>query len=251
MRKIALAILFASVACALVEAGAAGSSLERLEGLFLEENYAKTVSEADRLIALTGSAPEKEELHYLKALALIKEGRFRDSRNCFEGMLLGFPRGRRLFDAKVGIGDTYYLEGDYAAAIRIYEDIMKEYPDKANMAIVYYRLGECYRSSGIRDKADAFFERVREAAPLSFEAKMAPAEYFSVQVGAFKSKANAERLARDLPRAYGERYVETGSSSGRGGALYKVRIGRRASREDALALAAKLKKNGYETKICP
>ncbi len=179
-------------------------------------------------------------------------------------MLVDFPKGRRSFDTEVGQGDTYYLEGDYTSAITSYEAVIGANPSNKNLSIVYYRLGQCYNQARDNAKAHQYFDKVKRASPLSFEARTfpvpvnledenscgAPKGYYSVQLGAFKTKTNAENFLSELSKkSYGECYIETLESSDM--TLYKVRVGRYASRSKAEGLAARLKDDGYKTKICP
>jgi cell division septation protein DedD len=70
---------------------------------------------------------------------------------------------------------------------------------------------------------------------------------FSVQAGCFKNRDNAEKLATQLKQAGFAGYVE---KTGPAGGLYRVKVGRPGSREEATGLSARLERAGYETKIC-
>jgi len=70
----------------------------------------------------------------------------------------------------------------------------------------------------------------------------------SVQVGSFKNRRNAEKLARKLTSAGYEGRVEIPVAQH--DKLYRVKVGRVSSRLEADALQARLKAAGYATKIC-
>ena len=249
-------------------ASARKNDMTLAEQLFLKGDYARARSESDRLISVVSQAKDKEEMHYIKSLSLMKLKRYVDARNSFGSMAVGFPKGSRRVDALTGIGDTYYLEGDYGEAIKSYEAASLAYPEGKNQAPLYYRLGNCYNSSGIYKRAIEYFSKARALAPAGFEERMIPAvdssapdascgelprEYFSVQLGAFKARANAEGLADRLKGRYsgsGEAYIET-DNPGVQDALYKVRLGKFNSRQEAEDLAARLEKGGYDSKTCP
>ncbi len=246
------------------------SKASTAERLFLEGDYARAITEANKHLESPGPDANKEEYAYVKGLSLLKQKRYQEARQVFEGMRVSFPKGRRFFDALLSIGDTYYLEGDCESALTVYERALERSSSGKNQGIVYYRIGNCYRGLGNREGAARSFEMVRTLAPLSFEARTIPdlnglpAEapripqascgtakgQFSVQVGAFKTKKNAENFVRQLSgKSYGEPYIE--SSESPDGTLYKVRIGTYAAQGEAEGLAAKLKRDGYATKVCP
>ena len=245
--------------CTLSYADPEKTSIAQAEKLFLEGRYEKVIQEADRLID-SGSS-RISELYYLKGLSLLKSDRFKEARINFEKIISKFPRSKRTFDSHIGIGDSYFLEGDMRLAIRAYQDILDRYPNDKNISVVYYKLGNCFKNIGSNDKAQECFGKVKELAPLSFEAKMTTDfvsrkiqqnktnEYFSVQAGSFKNKKNAERLTYKLFKEGFDSFIEMPGNL-TGDRLYKVKVGKFGSREEAGALASKLRNLGYATKLC-
>jgi DedD protein len=77
----------------------------------------------------------------------------------------------------------------------------------------------------------------------------APNHHWAVQLGSFASRANAERLVRQLKPHDASLYV---SSSGKGASLrYRVRIGPLADRDAAERVVARLKKEGRSASVVP
>jgi DedD protein len=77
----------------------------------------------------------------------------------------------------------------------------------------------------------------------------APNHHWAVQLGSFASRANAERMVRQLKPRDASLYV---SSSGKGASLrYRVRIGPLADRDAAERVVAKLKKEGQSASVVP
>jgi len=73
--------------------------------------------------------------------------------------------------------------------------------------------------------------------------------HWAVQVGSFASRANAEKLVRQLKRRDASLHV---SSSGKGASVrYRVRIGPLADRDAAERLVARLKKDGQPASLVP
>lgn len=234
------------------------TSFAQAEKLFLQGRYERVVLEADRLI--DSNRDGRGEALYLKALSQLKSGIFKDARESFGELVLKFPKSKMAFDAYLGIGDAYFLGGGINAAINAYQDILNRYPNDKNISAVYYRMGNCFKKAGSDDKAEDCFNKVRRLAPLSFEARMIPGfvsskvpqgaskGYFSVQVGCFKNRKNAEKFAAKLSKEGFDSFVETPRDSS--DKLYRVKVGRLDSKKEAEVLASKLKARGYSTKAC-
>ena len=260
------------VACLLSPcyARAAAEGLPDVEKLFMQAKYDRVVTESDKLI--TGGARDREELNYLKGLSLMQLNRFKEARQVFEYMTERYRRGKRAFDAYIGIGDSYYMEGKYNDAVVAYNGALNNFPDHKNSAAVYHRLGNSYQKLGINGKANEYHSKVKSVSPLSFESKMvskdlsvattavAPGsqetepgkpdeEGYYVQTGYFKAKTNADKLNEKLKRKGYESYVVTVLKSN--SAFYRVKVGRYKTKAEAEAKAKKLKKDGFVTKVCP
>lgn len=248
--------------------------ISTLEKLFLEGRYEKAIEIADELI--DARTHHRDEIYYLKALSELKANRFAGARQSFERILSRYQRSARSLDAQVGIGDSYFLEGNIRQALKIYNELAELFPDDKNLPAVFYRIGNCYSKLGEDGKAKSYFEKARNASPFSFEVKSRsgteapgnPAEgsgrtpdikpggiprsetgqFISVQVGSFRNKKNATRLTQKLSRSGYDSYLET--PAGFGETLYRVKVGRLKSGEEANVLASRLNADGYRTKIC-
>lgn len=266
-----ICILFLAVSSACASKG----DVARVERAFMEGRYDAAVSEADRLIASRyGPA---EELYYLKGLSELKLGRFDAARKSFKYIESKYPGSRKTFDARLGTGDSYMLAGDLSSAVGIYVGMLDTFRSDRNLPIVYSRLANCYQGLGVKDKAEYYQKMASESAPLSFEAKgqtavtqaraatskvsnirpkdsyemdvaMATGQAMSVQVGSFKNRRNAEKLAKKLAASGYESRIEIPVAQG--DKIYRVKVGRVSSRPEAEALKARLEAAGYTTKIC-
>jgi tetratricopeptide (TPR) repeat protein len=233
-------------------------NLQQVEKLFMEAKYERVVVEAGKLI--DASAHGREELFYLKGLSLMQLNRFNESRQDLEYMIERYPRGKRTFDGYIGIGDSYFLENKFNEAIVAYNNALKSFPDHKNSATAYYKIGSSYQRLGINDKANEYFSKVRSASPLSFESKMITKEvsretekpntedYYYVQAGYFKTKANANNLNEKLRRKGYESYIATLLKSNT--EFYRVKVGHFKYKEEAEAFARKMTNDGFKTKVC-
>ncbi|MBN2453099.1 MAG: SPOR domain-containing protein [Candidatus Omnitrophica bacterium] len=239
----------------------------RVNKLFLEGKYAAAISESEAIIA--SSASSKDEVYYLKGLSELKSGKFDNARASFNSIIYRYPRSKVLFDAYLGIGDSYLLQADYDKALAEYGLIMKKFSRDKNMPIVHSRMARCYAAMGAREEAEYYSGMASRCAPLSFEARMKPVvgapvrdlrpaaavsdtgsvrESLSVQVGSFKNKRNADKLARKLANSGYESFVAIPVEAK--DKFYRVKVGRFSSRAQALSLVSRLQADGYPARIC-
>ncbi len=222
------------------------------EKFFLEGRYDKSAAEARQLI--DQRARQRDEIYYLKGLSELKLNRFDDARQSFQAIISKYPNSRRLFDANVGVGDSYFLAGNTEAAAKVYDEIKVRFPSDKNIALVDSRLNDCHGrmdsrlrgndKSGGNDKEEiASSDTVRQLLPRNDDGEGA----ISVQAGCFKSRRNAENLSRKLSAKGYENYIEPPEAKDK---LYRVKVGRIRSKSEAESVAAKLNKDGYRTKIC-
>lgn len=204
------------------------ASFARAERLFLEGQYVDAASETGRLLAMR--APHRDEIYYLNGLSLLKLNRFKEARESFAKVISKYQISKRTFDAYMGIGDSYFLEGDMTKATRSYEEMIKRYPHDSNIILVRRRLDNC------RSDTQQIIKEPKASSS------------FSVQVGYFKNRSNAERQAKKLKRKDYDSYIDIYSDSG--SAFYRVKVGKFESNEEAQKLASELRDLGYSTKIC-
>lgn len=100
-----------------------------------------------------------------------------------------------------------------------------------------------------REPAPAAPEKTPAPSSVKSPAAAVPVTGWSIQVGSFASRDNAERLTGELKRAGYRSFVTEGTSGGR--KLYRVRVGPEADRASAQALAERLKASGRAAAIVP
>lgn len=264
MRFFTIALLLLAVSFS-APAAMASTSAERAEELFLEGKYDKAVVEADK--AIDSDSGKRYELYYLKGLSKIKLGKFADARKDFEYIIDKYPRCGRALDSYIGIGDAYFLEGNTQGALRSYREAADKFADDKNITVVRQRITDCmarvgtpekqkeYQTPGPAEKPKGsvnFTPKKKSYVPIDPPVQEIMSRdssgQFCVQVGSFKSKSNASKLASKLSARRYEARVE--SPLGISDKLYRVKVGRILSKEDAQKLAVKLKREGYPTRIC-
>ena len=234
MRKTSLAAI--TLLCLFAQlsfADSARTGIATIEKHFLEGNYNAVISESSALI--DSGRGKKDELYYLKGLSELKSNKFSAARDSFNYIISKCSWSKKVFDAHLGIGDSYMLEGNNPKALSAYNDMVIKYDKDKNISIVYGRLSLCRSNQQNQIK--------RSPNPTSAEKGR-----ISVQVGSFKDKRNADKLAKKLAARGYESHVSIPVSSDDN--YYRVKVGSFNSKPEAQKLESKLRSDGYRTKVC-
>lgn len=243
-----IAALFLT-ACAVAEAVTIGPAMTKKERQRLErasggpavsyeavlENFLNgDFAESERLAA-KGTGPDRaEETSYLRALSLMKLGRFSEARPLLAELESRSSSPEMRAQAAYSLGDSYYFENNRAEADARYKEAVSKYPFHGEAEQVKRLLGLSHPP--------------RQAAPLQqfgIEETALSSLQYSVQVGAFGRRRNAERLLNRLLRNRYDAFISRDGQEER----FRVRVGRLPGAEEASALETRLKKDGYPTKI--
>ena len=114
---------------------------------------------------------------------------------------------------------------------------------------------QIYRKGGNWKKARAFCEKLIAKYPDTIEAEDAREIiennefYFTIQVGSFADRTNAQKLCDNLSTKGYDSYIQ--EFKGEIAQFYRVRVGRIGKKHDADMLEAKLKSESLPTKIIP
>ena len=167
----------------------------------------------------------------------------------------------------MSLGDCYLGMRDYERAAASYRSLIESMPHSQRLPSAYLLLAKSLQNLGRLEEAKTFYQKVIKDYRQSMEAEQAqqclnslpltqpklegaglrpvsPAQetsYFSIQVGAFSEKRNAENLADRLrKKGYSLSIVAPSPGKSR---LYKVRVGKFKTRSAALEAARRLHKN--------
>jgi len=207
---------------------------------FLESDFTQSERLAARMLERARpSDPRTDDLSYLRALSLMKLGRFAEARPILKQ--LEGEAGSSLLRAQAAysLGDSFYFEQKRAEADVYYREAVFKYPS-------YGEAGQVKRLIGLSHPRQQSIGG--QAAPLQQMGVEETEEgLYSVQVGAFARRRNAERLLNRLLRNRYDAYVLQEEISKN----FRVRVGHLSVREDAQTLESNLKKDGYPTRIFP
>ena len=261
MKKILILIL-AFAACSICLAPLFALNIDKVKVAFLSGDYKEAISEGERLLAgAEHSEPNLDKLYYLMALSYMQDGNYLRACDIFEIILKEFKSSQLQEEALLGLADTYLLRGDLTGAERAYNQLIAEYPSTELKEQVYQRLAKVALNRGDKVKAEDYLKRAgnqsaqEKRAAIQDEGSCAiPAEglhiFYTVQVGCFTNKRNAERLKDKLAAKKYEAYIEE-TISAEGQKMSRVRVTKLSGRQEAVRLKQELSRQGYPTKIYP
>ncbi|MFA5089736.1 MAG: SPOR domain-containing protein [Candidatus Omnitrophota bacterium] len=228
--------------------------LEKLKAYFLAGDYNAAIVEGEKMMALSGgSAVYLDELYYILGLSYMKTGNYLRASDIFEIIIKEFPSSRFRQEAGIGAGDSYFLMQDYSKAEKCYNQVSEKNTPDSLLNLVYYRLGQCALKKGETEKAKEYLDKVNPDYPVSPEMKLNEERrvlvYYTVQVGSFSNFANANNLSKRLTQKGYQAYIEEIKTENRH--IYKVRVGKLKTRQEAVELEGKLQAEGYPTRIIP
>lgn len=230
--------------------------IDKVKVHFLSGDYKSAISEGEKVLAsYTTHPPDLDELYYILGLSYLKDGNYLRASDIFEIIIREFKESRFLDEARLGLGDTYFLKGDYDKAQGYYTDLINTNPRTKLKAPLYYRLSEIALKKGDTQAAKEYLDKLKADFSFSPEIKsnkdLATLSdiYYAVQVGSFVSPTNARNLCDKLIAKGYDAYLE--EAFGASAKTYRVRVGRLKLRQEATQLESKLSSEGYPTKIVP
>jgi tetratricopeptide (TPR) repeat protein len=254
LREIHVCLVFGFCLSFAVISQAFALNLDKVRFYFLNRDYNACINEGEKILARAGNSSELDSLYYLLGLSYLKEGNYLRASDIFEIILKEFKNSRFKEEARLGLGDAYFLRADYKKAAACYKDLLTGNPNTKFAGALYYRLSQCAFKTGDAGEGRDYLSKLKKQFPLNLEAIInkdlgSPVNYYTVQIGSFSSIKNAKNLESKLTQKDYPAYTE--ESSFRGKVSYRVRVGRFASRSEAINVAEKLSREGYPTKICP
>lgn len=229
----------------------AETTLQKAWGYYLSGDYQRAVD------ACRTASKERmlgEEGRYIMGLSFLQLGENEEARKNFSFVLDNYPKSRMKEKLLLGVADSYYLENKFDEAQEYYLKLLKGFAGTDYASMAYLRLGICQRKLGKWEASEASFNKVVCGFPLSLEAEEAKgylkekACFFTVQVGAFSKESNAQKLCSLLKERGYDSYIDKGYNRDR--LIYRVRVGKYGDKERSQGEAARLKKEGFNVRIC-
>jgi tetratricopeptide (TPR) repeat protein len=230
------------------------ASVADIEKDMLNENYAAAVTTARTVLDRPLSLNEKRKVNYLVGICYLKLANGSRAREYFKrGM--SDKTDTITLDCLRGIADSYYVETQYIEAIKRYDYILAKYRKIPNEVNINYKLAQSYYHLGDWAKAKQYFKKTKNAYHDSFEAEFARnvlnenCFYYTVQVGSFGNKSNADKLLKKLKKNKYPVFID--ETKDNIDTFYRVRVGKFSELQEARRVEQKLKEDGLPTKIYP
>ncbi len=207
-------------------------SLDGALSLMLQGNYDQAIDECRRLERYSKKDLKGEAL-YLKGTCFMSLGMYKDARKVFKNAL-SFTEGDLSTEVYMGIADSYFMQQKYSKAIVIYEQLLEKIKNEdAYLAALYYKLGKSYQKESEWAKTKYYFDLLEKKFPGSFELQLVKkssvgGNFFTIQVGCFSNRKNAEKLQDDLTQKGYDVFITPFKADGQ--QLYRVRVGEFMSR---------------------
>ncbi|MEX0503422.1 outer membrane protein assembly factor BamD [Alphaproteobacteria bacterium LSUCC0719] len=184
---------------------------------YQDNDYPRAVAALERFIELYPADEMVQYAYYLRALCYYEQivDVERDAEmtllamNAFDEMLLRFPQGTYVRDARLkadlarshlagkemAVGRFYTERGHYTAALRRFAKVVQDYQTSNQVPEALYRMVEAYLALGLVDEAD----RVGSVAVYNYPDSFWTKELLSL----------AEDPARSLPKGMFQRAIES------------------------------------------
>jgi tol-pal system protein YbgF len=104
---------------------------------------------------------------------LMKQGKFAEAFEKFQGVVNKSPKGKEAADAYFAMGETQYAQKDYKKAIVQYSKVQEAYSKSARVPTSLYKIGMAFQHLNMHKEASGFFSELIERFPKSVEAKKA------------------------------------------------------------------------------
>lgn len=221
-------------------------SLESAYQDYLYGDYQEAIKKAQQL-------DENDAVLYFLGMSNIKMRNYSAARKYLSRLLKKYPDSGYCEQAWIKLADTYFLAQSYARAEDLYREILGKYPESTFLPLVNLRLAQVASKQGRWEERDKYLKKIKADYPKSCEMKFVKilegyGDFFTVQVGAFRSEKNALSVKMELAREYPVYIVEDKNGSY---VLYKVRVGKYKDRAKAEKVFLELLNDGYPARIFP
>ena len=242
INRLAMAVL----ACVFV--GCAGAlspeNQERLssaEAAYADGNDATVVTLADRILAEQSRGEGALRALYLRGMARYRMHDWAGARQDLEAVYRRTDNVQLHVDAQNTLAEMAYRDGRLDEAKERFEDVVADVePGKSPADHAHYRLGQIAQQEGQWADGDVHFQRVMFSFDGTEQAQQARrragGRYWTIQLGAYSTKARADEAAATTPGSRVEPMVQDKSLH------FLVLVGKYEKYADAEAALAEAKK---------
>ncbi|MFH1198915.1 MAG: SPOR domain-containing protein [Candidatus Omnitrophota bacterium] len=228
--------------------------LDKLKVYYLNGDYKAAITEGEKIMAAQSVASTRsDELYYILGLSYLGDGNYLRASDIFEIILKEFDKSAFKEDARLSLGDAYFLKGDFDLAKTYYQDVVNN--NSKLKPLAFYRLSQTALKTGDTESAQKYSQELKEKITSEKEAALEKdiggelPDFYTVQVGSFGSQQNAKNLNTKLISQGYDAYIQEADMGTR--IAYRVKVGKLKSRPEAVQLQLKLSADGYPANIIP
>lgn len=224
-----------------------------MQAAFLREDYRGVVQEARRLDH-QGRALNDGVL-YLWGVSALKLDNPDEGRQALSRLITGHSGNPWRAQSLLALGQSWEEAGQDDEALKAYQDLLAAEGSGSYFSQAALKLAKVQMRLGLWQESRSTLNSLVQRVPQSPEAAAARdllgqgSFYYCVQVGAFSAEPNAERLTAELKRRGYSPEISRTTSEGR--ELFRVRVGRLSSRQEAEGELKKLREDGFPGRIFP
>ncbi len=219
---------------------------------FLQSEYNETVDSSWRFRKRFPLSQYSSEAKYLSGLSYLKLKEYEKA----EGVFKGLCEKRRSKDKfYLGWANCCYLQENWDEAVFVLKEALLRFGGTELKGAIYFKLAKSNQKKGEWATAKYYWTKLMRGFPEGLEAKqakeiLAKGEfYFTVQVGAFADRDNAQKVKYRLTQQNYPAYISVIDK--KEGKFYRLRVGRFDLRKTAEAIKKNLEKEGYNPSIYP
>ncbi len=121
----------------------------------------------------TASSPEAEKAAYEKAFQALKELRYADAAQEFQGFLDRYPQSEYAGNAQYWLGESYYVTRNYEIALTSFQRLLDRYPQSTKVPDALLKIGYTHYELKQWDQARAALAQVQADYPDTTLARLA------------------------------------------------------------------------------
>ena len=95
-------------------------------------------------VLLPAPAGAGERADYDTALAILREGRYAEATQAFNGFLAKYPSSEYADNASYWLGETYYVNRDFKGALAAFKGLVDNYPNSSKASDSLLKMGYIY-----------------------------------------------------------------------------------------------------------
>jgi tol-pal system protein YbgF len=128
-------------------------------------------------------SPEAEKAAYDTAFQALKELRYADAAESFQGFLEQYPNSEYADNAQYWLGESYYVTKNFDIALKAFRDLLDTFPDSPKAPDALLKVGYTHYELEQWDEARAVLTQVQEQYPDSMLSRLAENRLRSMRMG--------------------------------------------------------------------